>query len=104
MRESSLKINEISEESKEAIFTQDQISSFIEKQDLIHVILRNLTNYSKVTQSTFHNFVEREDVSKHVFKGKYNHRTSINTYLDFLTFLATHSLYKIGYDELNSIC
>ena len=67
------------------------------------MIICNLANYSKTTHLAIHNVTEKEHISKHVFVGKHDHKASINTRLEFLTFLATHSAYKIGHGELNSI-
>ena len=98
-----IKSDQINEENKNQAFTQDQISSFIDEEDLINVFISNLTNYNKFTQSVIHHVVKKFDVSKHVFRGEYDHGTNINTRLNFLTFLAAHSSYKISYDELSSI-
>ena len=94
---------EISEESKDEVLNEDQIDSLIENEDLIKTLLNSLTNYCKTTQSILHEVGENCDHKKHVFVGKFDHQTSIETHLELLTSLAAHSSYKISYNELSRI-
>ena len=80
------------------------IDDLISSEGLVDVVISNLTNYSKTTQSILHHVVDKVEIKKHAFVGKYDHQTNIDIRLNFLTFLATYSSYKVSFNELSLIC
>ena len=95
--------NQNSEESKNETQLKNHIDHFINNEGLIDVILSNFLNYCKTTQSILHHVIDKVQVEEHCFVGRYDHTININIRLNFLTFLAAHSSYKIGYNELSAI-
>ena len=91
------------DENKDINNPIDRINNFIENENLIDVLLTNLTNYTQTVHSLLEYADAKVPIKDQVFIGKYDHQTHIKTSLEFFAFLSSVSSYKIGFKELRGI-
>ena len=81
----------------------DCIIHFIEKENILELLLDDIQAYSKITQGKISEVKDKSKIQEFIFKGRYDHKTNITQRLEFLKFLAANSTYTISRKEVDII-